>query len=302
MKCVCPMGGDRVCPDDCPLAVWAGLSTKDRKAQRKPIAEKLYKQHFTMDQIATQLGVSKATIGRDLELSHDETIKSTKTVSNPKGAGRPKGSKQTKPKTDIPLKPHYSEAQVIALADKGLSDKEIATETSIGARQIRHIIDGERKAREGAARAIDRSELSMTAQEKLDAVIKQYQRELNQKFETRVRDDCKRWLDEISLPHYLKQLEQLERRISNRQGIMNKVTFDAVRRCLHPDSRATVSEERLAEAFRLFNSLEKLVLNEKESPTDFRRDIPRTYEELMAARARRKAERRAARKGGIAHR
>src|SRR5262245_24630758 len=45
---------------------------------------------FTMEQIGTQLGVSKATIARDLgELSHDETIKPTaKTATNPKGAGR----------------------------------------------------------------------------------------------------------------------------------------------------------------------------------------------------------------------
>ena len=59
MKCVCPMGGDRTCPDDCLLAVWANLPTNDRKTRRKPIAEQLYKQGFTMEQIATQLGVSQ---------------------------------------------------------------------------------------------------------------------------------------------------------------------------------------------------------------------------------------------------
>ena len=59
MKCVCPMGGDRACPDDCLLAVWANMPPDDRKTQRKSIAEKLYKQNFTMEQIATQLGVSR---------------------------------------------------------------------------------------------------------------------------------------------------------------------------------------------------------------------------------------------------
>jgi hypothetical protein len=39
--------------------VWANLSLTDQKAQRKPIAEKLYKQGFTMEQIATQLGVTQ---------------------------------------------------------------------------------------------------------------------------------------------------------------------------------------------------------------------------------------------------
>ena len=64
MKCVCPMGGDRTCPDDCPIAIWQVLSPSDRKAQRKPIAARLYRQGFTMEAIATQLGQS--TITEDL--------------------------------------------------------------------------------------------------------------------------------------------------------------------------------------------------------------------------------------------
>ena len=66
MKCVCPMGGDRTCPDDCPIAIWQVLSPSDRKAQRKPIAERLYRQGFTMEAIATQLGVTHVTISKDL--------------------------------------------------------------------------------------------------------------------------------------------------------------------------------------------------------------------------------------------
>jgi hypothetical protein len=59
--------GDRTCPDDCPLAVWKNLSSKDRKVQRKLIAERLYKQGFTMEAIATQLDVTHKTISKDLE-------------------------------------------------------------------------------------------------------------------------------------------------------------------------------------------------------------------------------------------
>jgi hypothetical protein len=77
--------------------VWASLSPPDRKAQRKPIAEKLYKQGFTMEVIATQLGVSVYTISTDLkEFLGGLKIKPAKTASNPKGAGRPKGSKKPK--------------------------------------------------------------------------------------------------------------------------------------------------------------------------------------------------------------
>ena len=89
MKCVCPMGGDRTCPDDCPLAVWANLSTTARNAQRKPIAEKLYGQGFTMQQIATQLSVSQGTITGDLRnLLTTNKLKHGMTATNPKGAGQ----------------------------------------------------------------------------------------------------------------------------------------------------------------------------------------------------------------------
>jgi predicted ArsR family transcriptional regulator len=50
-------------------------------------------QSFTMEQIATQLGVSQNTISLDLRnLSTVDKLKPAKTASNPKGAGRPKGT------------------------------------------------------------------------------------------------------------------------------------------------------------------------------------------------------------------
>jgi hypothetical protein len=73
--------------------MWADMSPDDRKAQRKPVAEKLYRQGFTMEAIATQLAVDQATISRDLSnLCSVHKLKPAKTASNPKGAGRPKGS------------------------------------------------------------------------------------------------------------------------------------------------------------------------------------------------------------------
>jgi hypothetical protein len=94
MRCVCPMGGNRTCPKGCPLAKWASLSPADRRSQRKTIAEQLYKQGFTMEVIATQLGVTNQTISNDLrDFPNDLEIKKpAKTASNPKGAGRPKNS------------------------------------------------------------------------------------------------------------------------------------------------------------------------------------------------------------------
>src|SRR5262245_3884283 len=107
MKCVCPMGGDRSCPDDCPLAIWATLSTEDRKAQRRPVAEQLYKQGFTMEAIATQLGVHKATIARDLKdivaiCNNVKPDRGTDTLGRKKSTGRPKGTTKRRKNTSAP--------------------------------------------------------------------------------------------------------------------------------------------------------------------------------------------------------
>jgi hypothetical protein len=50
---------------------------------------------------------------------------------------------------------------------------------------------------------------------------------------------------------------------------MSKETFNAIRRGLHPDSRRNISDEKLPEAFDAFMSLEKHLLDEQDSPTDF---------------------------------
>jgi hypothetical protein len=54
--------------------------------------------------------------------------------------------------------------------------------------------------------------------------------------------------------------------------------FNLIRSCLHPDSRASASDEKLAEAFRLFNEA-KIVLIPPPSPTD--PDLPSSFEESL---------------------
>ena len=137
----------------------------------------------------------------------------------------------------------------------------------------------------------------MTAQEKLNAAIRQHKRKLDTEFEARVLDECKRRLNDISLPHYAKELGELERSISSRKGIMDRVTYRKILSCLHPDRvQDPVLQKRYEEAFRLFTELEKRILDEKQSPTEFRK-MPRTYEELMAMKRKVQEDRRARRAG-----
>jgi transposase len=270
IRCVCPMGGDRECPASCPLAVWAGLSLTDRKAQRKPVAEKLYQQGFTMEQIATQLSVSAETISQDLK-GFQETGKPPR----PKG-GRPKGSKKSR---HVVPTPHKMQDQVTALMDEGKTVTEIANLTDVGKRQVRHIV--ERVEIERAAKAepnINRAELSLSAQAKLDIAIRQHKKKLDIAFEQRVRDEATRRVDEIVLPHWKKQIAQAEKLYAARKGLMDKETFNTIRRGLHPDSRNSISDKKLGEAFDTFMGLEKYLLNEKDSPTEFG-NVPSTLAE-----------------------
>jgi len=251
-----------------------------------------------MDAIATQLSVSTATISGDLvNYSTTEKSKPIKTVKNPKGAGRPKGSKKAP-------RPHYKATEIIARADEGLTRAEIAAETGVGKRQVRHVVEREQIRRE-AVPDITAEMLPMTARQKLDAAIRQYKAKLDAEFEMRTREQCRRWLNEISLPQYAKELAELERSITNSKGIMNQATYKKIRACLHverliqllgiPLSQLDANLlRRYNEAFQLFNDLEKRVLDEKESPTQFRK-MPKTYEELMAMKAKVQAERRAKR-------
>lgn len=95
-----PMADLTCGPENCPLTAWTALSPGERKVQRKPLAEQLYRQGFTMAQIAEQFGVDHSTIVRDLsEFVRDAQIKKhAKTASNPRGAGRPKGKKNSERK------------------------------------------------------------------------------------------------------------------------------------------------------------------------------------------------------------
>jgi len=289
MKCVCPMGGNRTCPEDCPLAVWASLSEPDRKAQRKPVAEKLYRQGFTMETIATQLGVSPMTISKDISTfkqSLNVNDRGQDTLGRKRSTGRPKGRKAKPRQTDA------DEKKIVALYDEGLPSPKIAAEIGVDGRAVRHVIEREQIRREAKAEPdIDPATLSMSAQEKLIAAIRQHQRKLDLQFEQRVRDGIKSRIDEIVLPHWKEQIAKAQELYKHRRGAMDKDTFNVIRRALHPDSRLSISDKKLGEAFDTFMSLEKYLLDEKDSPTHFDA-VPSNLAEWDRMRAAARAERK----------
>jgi DNA-binding CsgD family transcriptional regulator len=269
-------------PDDCPIRVFSDLTPAEQRVERGRIAKKMSDQGFTEQQIAKQLGVDRSTISRDLsEFVHDAQIKKpAKTATNPKGAGRPKGRAP---------KAIEREEKVAALKDAGLTTAEIAVEVGLGERAVSQALEHVQIKREAEAQ-IDPSTLSLSAQQKLATAIKQHQQKLSAGYQAHIQEEIRKRLEETVLPHYREKQAEAEKVIKSRKGVMDKATFNRIRRCLHPDSRQSVTDKILGEAFDAFMALEKILLDEKDSPTEFTQ-LPSTYEaweqmkrDAMAAR------------------
>jgi hypothetical protein len=131
-----------------------------------------------------------------------------------------------------------------------------------------------------AASAQPLPELSMTAQQKLEA----WQKKLEAEFEYRVRQASMQWLDEVRIPIYEKKLADIERMFEwPRNAVMTKPEYRAIMRCLHPDSLNSRTEEQLAEAFRLFTHYKpKLIRLDEDERREVLSGLPRTREELLA--------------------
>jgi hypothetical protein len=281
----------------------AGLTKKDRQS----IATLAYKHGYTMDQIGKMLNVDKATISRDIdksELLHDATIKPSKTETNPKGAGRPKGSgkkaKATKEETKPVTKKIAAPAPTKVKDEKGrVAGVDIKVDPDVW----REFND---RAREDGMSAtakiaelvtnqvqppIDPSTLSISAQEKLAIAVKQATRKLEVEIEHRVRAEVTKWLNDDLLPMYRKNEALYKLMIEKRNGAMTNAEYKLIWSCLHSDSRKSVSDEKLNKAFNLFTKLEKLILNEKESPTQ-KSNLP-SSSELMKRKAEYDAKRAA---------
>jgi len=281
------MGGDRTCPDDCPLAVWANLAPTDRPAQRKPVAERLYKQGFTMHTIATQLGVHVDTISEDLrEFSDTPKIKKQpKTASNPKGAGRPKGRRDSH-KSDK----SKTQAAALLFLDQGWTREKVVAQTGLGEHEVQLAIERERGRREPQ---ISRDDLSMSAQQKFDSAIRQEKARLAVSFRQEVSNKVKEFVDATVLPQWRQQIDEAKQLFARRRALMDKDTFDTIRRALHPDSRHSISDQKLHEAFIAFMKLEKFLIDEKDSPTKFEPPLPDSWQGWEAAKQKAMQERRA---------
>jgi hypothetical protein len=272
-------------PENCPITTHAALSPSERKVRRQSLARKLYAQGFTMEVIATQLGVSQRQISTDLE-----GLEVASKPPRPKG-GRPKGSNSRRKNTS----PDAAEAAKAII--EGQTYKEAESDSGLSNTVLRAAVAREEGRRE-AEPTITADMLSMTAQQKLDLAIRQHKRKLDAEFVDSVAAECRKQMDEIWLPDCQKRLDQAEELLKSRiKGAMPRAKYRIILSCLHADSRKSVSEGRLNEAFHAFEKLESVLCSEAEMPTP-RIPFPRTWEERMAMKSKVAATRKAKRSNG----
>lgn len=182
------------------------------------------------------------------------------------------------PKMQHAPKRHYAEADIIALADQNKTNVQIAKETGIGQRQIRHIVEREqarRKAEDELLRqtGIDPETLAASAKAKLEAAKRMLEKEMRAELARRqcgMEEEVRRRVVEAN-KKYLAMLKEREdeleadkryyrQMINNHKPPLTADQFRTILMCLHPDGERTT--EKLTEAFRLFND-RKIVLTGK---------------------------------------
>jgi hypothetical protein len=131
-----------------------------------------------------------------------------------------------------------------------------------------------------APHEIARGDLSLTAQQKLDLAIKQEKARLAAQFHVQVnlqvRADVDEFLKNKIIPKLQWEQDEARRIIESRQGVMDLKSFKKIRDCLHSDRVIDPAlKPKYDEAFRIFMELEKRLLAEKNSPTEFV-NLPKT--------------------------
>lgn len=253
------------------------------KEDRRRIAAYLYgEQKWTMQRIAEALGSGVKTISRDLEGFVIPTKPPRPKGGRPKGAARKNESAKAKAAAKLVLDEEktYSEAE----AEFGLSNTV-----------IRSAVAREEGRREASAEPdIDPETFPKSWKQKFDATMARYQRKLDLELESRVHSEFR-----AAVQGYIDNFHEAEamyhRVIKGRRGLLSKSTFMLILSCLHPDSRVSVSQGKLAEAFRVFRTLELELVAEPEHRAPLSPGMPQTVAELLKRKEEVAAARRAKR-------
>lgn len=252
-------------------------------------SKQVHQARIVRDAEKAKPGIVRKAVEEQLEAGKEPTKADVKRAVNPKP--NPRSGPQPERSTTTPA---TDAAVASAVLDQGMTYEQARATFNLNSVQtVKTAVRGEMGRRDPN---IDRSELSLSAQQKLDAALRQYKARLDAGFHEAVNKRVQAFLEETILPRHREEQEQAKRITNARKGIMDKATFNRIRRGLHPDSRNSISDKVLGEAFDTFMGLEKLLLNEKDSPTDYQ-PLPKTMAEWDKMKAAATAARRAKRAG-----
>ena len=114
---------------------------------------------------------------------------------------------------------------------------------------------------------IDWASLPGTVKQKEESMRRQIRREVEAEFQPRLAAAVEAQIGAVS-----KQVREMYDAVqrfhsAERHGVFTKADYDLIRSCLHPDSRASASDQKLGKAFRIFNEA-NIKLVPPRRPTD----------------------------------
>jgi len=220
--------------------------------------------------IADEAGVGKDTVRRarnsgGAHAPTDRVIGKDNKSYPAKKRGRPR--KQERPhKSD----PTVQQQAAVMFLDGGMTREQVQIETGLGPHEVQLAVERERGRREAFAEVkIDPTTFSMTARQKLDAAIRTKTKEIEREYdEKRIKANIEHWARHF--PEMRKKENEASERertyrefMAQQKKIFSADEYTAIIRCLHPDSRGTVSDGKLADAFRLFKAKKFALTGEK---------------------------------------
>lgn len=266
-------------------------------AERKKLAIYLAQtRNWQQSRIGKALGVGQQIVSRYLNEAgvYDQVVNPL--PPRPQG-GRPPGRRRTR--QDPRTAPEGTRAAAAsAVLDHGQTQRQAARDRGLTEHAVRTAVIEEEARREVRTEEpqVTRDMLSLSAQEKLDAALRRYQRELDATFSARVQAEIVQRHEYLSAQD-LETIRNADLVMSSNRGIMKPAQYRDLLRCLHPDTHANVTPDALNRSFELIHRL-KGVLVQAEPNAALDRLMPRSAADLMRLREQVRQQRRAARARG----
>jgi hypothetical protein len=244
--------------------------------------------------IAAEIGVGLGTVQRARKAVDPNGSPEKRTGRDGKNyPAKPKGSKRTRqmPKLDEAvriIRPLFD-------AGKPFSERTLTKEHGISHGTLAAAVAYLKGQREASSDPIiDPATLSLSAQEKLAAALRQQKQIHERTFQRRLEEEVSKWIEETTIASYVEEISKIRADIERRTGIMTAANYKLILRCLHPDNSA--STRMREEAFVLWEKLRYRFCDNTEMPVPLR-GMPETSAGWEALRRARAEARRAKRNG-----